>query len=247
MEIVHGIGRVISVDPNYKDAQGNVTPVVNIESIEEGGTFPIPLAAAAWNQVQPIPGYKVLYVRYGRHFSRIVAMWGNNEDFIRKGDSGLDVGDVVYQSPTGLCYLRLAASGEVQLVSGDMDSVFGHDDKGSYVKAPNITLQTYANTLVKLDEEGNITLSRVDSDGNPTASVVLDKDNNLKAVVDGDITLKGKNIFLDGNVSFGPGASDPSKRDSFGQVVTSGPGGTLPSDLVSGSPIPGSLSVKAAS
>jgi hypothetical protein len=76
--------------------------------------------------------------------------------------------------------------------------------------------------------------------------VSMDAKNNIDIQADGDVRIKAQNILLDGNVKYGPGATDPTQSILFGDVVTAGPTGTHPFDYVTGAPILGSGTVKAA-
>ena len=248
MELDFQLGTVLSADPNTKDISGNIIPSINIKCHLDSSTISMPMSSAAWNQVQPIPGYKVLFFRFGKHYARPVMFWGNDEDFMRKGEFGLNSGDVVVQSPVGYGYLRLANDGSVQLVGGDMTSILECLSSGGIqIQAPTIKIMTYGNSAVEMDEDGTISIVQMDASGEVQASFTMDTSYNISFISPSSVTIKAPNIYLDGNVSFGPGASDPSERAAFGNVVTSGPAGTLPFDLVSGAPIPGSQTIKAAS
>jgi hypothetical protein len=248
MELDFQLGTVLSADPYAKDATGNTVPSISVRCHLDSSTLTMPMSSAAWGQVQPIAGYKVLFFRFGPQYARPIMFWGNDEDFMRKGAAGLNPGDVVVQSPVGYGYLRLADDGSVQLVGGDMASLVSFLTDGTLqVQAPVLKLMTYANALISIDDAGVISMVRTDNDGNVTDSIVLDASHNAAITVQGDISLKAENIYLDGKIFMGAGATVPATAAQFGEVVTSGPTGTYPADFVSGTPIPGSQTIKAAS
>ncbi len=237
-------GTVLSIDYANMTPNGEVHPIVSVIADSDGSTVPIPLTQAAWGQVAPIPGYRVGYCRQGMTGWRVICFWGNDEEFIRKGENGLNPGDVVFQSPLGFCYLRLAADGSVQLVGGNMDSVIKITDLEVSTKAHNIVLETYDGSSVTL-QDGAIHIQKKDKDLTVVSEVTIDSEGNIQATTQKDLTLKAKNIFLDGKVWSGPGASDPVKRATFGGATTSGPEGVYPIDSL-GIPVPFSNTVKVA-
>ncbi len=239
-------GRVTAVNTTAKDRSGRDSPRIDVKSEVDGSIIPIPLAQTAMDQFAPTKGTYVLFMRLGNHQSRVVKMWGQNEDFIRKGRFALKEGEVMIQSPKGLGYLKLDQDGSVRLVSAD-GSVFRHTSKGTELKSSQVFIQTDTNTIMEFLEDTSIRLARLNEEGEELVSLTLDPENNAVLKAENDATIKAKNIYLDGNVSIGPGASDELQRSFFGDVVTGGPFGTHPFDFVTSAPIQGSRSVKAVS
>ncbi len=245
-----GLGRVISVDPTATDANGNPSPTVNVLSFMDGARLSIPMAPAAWEQTLPVAGLHVLYIRYGargNHWSRIVKMWGVGESTSRKGVSALSPGEVFIQAPTGLGYIKIDQDGRVTLVTGDTTASLEMSDEGVLGKAIAFKFSTPEGLLFELGDDGKVTLERRTEDGELLSSLVMDENNNIMFEAKGDVSIKAKNIYLDGNVYAGPNATQDVARLAFGNVVTSGPGGTHSFDYTTGSPINGSQTVKAAS
>lgn len=238
-------GRVVAVNGGAQTPDRRASPTIGVKSYLDGSSLTIPMSAAAWDQCMPLVGYKVFYVRFGRHQSRVLKIWGNDEEFTRKGRFGLNAGEVFIQSPSGLAYLKLDQDGRVQLVSGDVTSAMTFDDDGCTIKSSQVQLQITKNSVIELLEDGSILVERRDQDGNVLASVGLDTKNNVTIQAKENVTIKAKNIFLDGAVFAGSGASDPNQRALFGDVVTGGPQGTHPTDFSTGAPILGSAKVKA--
>lgn len=237
-------GRVVAVDGSALTSDGRPCPTIGVKSYLDGSTQTIPMAAAAWEQSTPMVDYKVLYLSFGRHQTRVIKFWGNDEDFSRKGLFGLDPGEVFVQSPAGLGYLKLDQDGRVQLVSGDVTSDLTFDDLGCTIQSSQIKLHISKSAVVELLEDGSLLVERRDPEGLVLASVALDAKNNVTILAKEDITLRAKNIYIDGKVSMGPGSSDPATRGTFGSVVTGGPTGTHPSDYTTGAPILGSADVR---
>lgn len=239
-------GQVVAVDVLATDVRGVNIPVVHVKSSLDGLVLPIQWLPIGADQAMPMVGNTVLYYRMGNFTPRIVAFHGNNEPQIRKGAYGLNPGETVVQSDSGFGYFKAAQDGSVALVTGDGVSSAEADDTGWKIQAPNINLATFGLCSIQMTEDGAIRLLRKDKNGNTLVTVELDKNNNVNVDCPGNFTVKAKQILLDGNVVFGPGATDPTQSSLFGQVVTSGPFGTHPLDYVTGTPIPGSNSVKAA-
>lgn len=249
-KISEGVGRVLSVDPTATDANGNPTPTINVLSFTDGSRFSIPLAAAPWEQTLPLPGMHVLYIRYGNrgnHWSRIVKMWGIGEATSRKGVSALDEGEVFIQSPAGLGFLKMDQNGGVSVVTGDTTASLDMSDEGFIAEALAFSFTTPSGIKFDLRDDGSVQLQRLNAEKEVLYSFGADAKNNIMVEAKADLTLKAQNIFLDGNVFAGPQASQSQARLAFGTVVTAGPTGTHPFDYVSGAPIMGSNTVKAAS
>jgi len=239
------LGVVLAVNPLAKDASGNDSPAVTVQSQEDGSLIPIPLANTAFFQFVPPVGTHVLFVRIGRHQARIVQMYGSNEDFIRKGPFALQEGEVMVQSPTGLGYLKIDQSGKVSLISAD-GNTFEHREDVSQLRAPAIRFITDEETVIEIRDDSSIRLERFDTDGETVASFIMDAKNNISFEALEDVNIKAKNIYLDGNIWMGPGAQDTIQRKFFGDLVTGGPFGTYPFDSPYSIPITGSGTVKVA-
>lgn len=222
-------------------------PSIQVKLMKAGGSVAIPLSAAAWEQTVPIVGYRVFVVQFDTFQYRILKFWGNDEDFTRKGPYALNDGEVFIQSPSGLGYLKIDQDGRVQIIGGDMTASLEHGDSGTIIKSPIITLVSVGNAFVELTEAGEISLRQEDSDGNVKAFLSFDAKNNIMFKTSADVSIVATNIYLDGKVWHGPGATDPATREKFSPVVTGAPIGTLPTDLTTGAPIPGSKTVMAAS
>ena len=245
-----GVGRVISVDPTATDANGNPTPQVNVLTFGAGTRLTIPLAPAAWEQSLPVPGMHVLYMRYGRrgnHWSRIVKMWGIGAETARKGVFALDQGEVFIQAPEGLGFIKIDQNGRVSLVTGDTTATLDMSDEGFIADAHAFKFTTPKGVTFSMSEDGVVLVERRDDTGGLLSSFEMDLNNNIMFEAKGDVSIKAKNIYLDGNVWAGPNASDKVARLAFGDVVTAGPSGTHSFDYTTGAPIMGSTTVKAAS
>ena len=235
------VGTVIAVNSSANP------PSIKVKSMLAGGGVDIPLSAAAWEQTLPVVGYRVFFVQFDTYQFRILKFWGNDEDFTRKGPFSLNDGEVFIQSPSGLGYFKIDQDGRVQIIGGDMTASFEHGDDGTIIKSPNITLISVGGAFVELTESGEILIERRDEDGNVNASLSFNEKNQIMMESVGDVSIKAPNIYLDGKVWHGPGATDPTKRMLFAPVVTGAPIGTLPTDLTTGASIPGSKHVMAAS
>ncbi len=234
------VGTVIAVN------SAATPPSILVKSMLAGGGITIPMSAAAWEQTLPIVGYRVFFVQFDTYQYRILKFWGNDEDFTRKGQFALNDGEVFIQSPSGLGYFKIDQDGRVQIIGGDMTASFEHGDEGTIIKSPMITLVSTGNALVEITEAGEITVGQKDSDGNLKAYLHFDEKYNIMCKTSADIHLQGSNIFLDGKVWNGPGASDPTKRANFAPAVSGAPNGSLPIDPATGIPTPGSSSVMVA-
>lgn len=239
-------GEVISVDPFRRTPGGDVVPMLKVRSFLDGSDVEIPWVPAGPDQTMPLPGFEVLYYTFNGRNSRMVCFHGKNGPHIRKSRFGLNAGEFMVQSDAGLGYVKGSQDGSVELVTGDAITDVLLSDEGLEAVAPKIDLKGYGGASVRIGEDSTISLERRSKDDKILARLALDAKNNADIEVEGDVRIKAKNILLDGNVRFGPGATDPARASSFGDVVTSGPGGTHPFDFVSGAPIPGSGSVKAA-
>ena len=246
MELVLDWGTIANINSQALDSQGTPTPSISVKSFSDGSVLTIPLASPAWGQFQPIEGMKVLFVRFGSHQSRVICFWGNNDTFIRTGEFAMNPGEVQIQSPSGLGYLKLGQDGTVLLVGGNMADSFEVSADGITARASNLTWKTYKNSVFQLAEDGSITVTQYDNAGTVTANININKDTSISIYSAVSIALKSPNIYIDGKVYMGTGASDPTARLLFGDVVTAGIFGTHPVDYVSGTPIVGSQTIKAA-
>lgn len=247
MNFVLDFGTVVSVNGSATDRQGKFTPNIGVKSFLDGSDLTIPMAWAAWEQVQPIEGYKALFIRFGRHHNRLIKLWGNDEEFVRKGARfGLNPGEVVIQSPKGLGYIKLDQAGRVQIVDGDTKNKLEFLDDGITIKAPQIFFRITDKSLMEMTEDGVITMQQFDGEGNVKASFQMDEQNRIILETDSDIILKGKTIQLDGEVFLGSGASEAAQRTLFQGVVSGSPLGTHPFDFTTGLPIKGSGGIKIA-
>jgi hypothetical protein len=241
------LGRVVSVDSTATDANGNPTPTINIQDLDDGSRLSIPLAPAAWEQHLPAVGYQVLYLRNGKHWSRIVKIWGVGAATDRKGVFALDDGEFFMQSPLGLGFIKGDRQGRVNLCSGDATATLDMSDDGVTSEAKSYRFKTQDGLTLEMTADGEILLEKRSADGK-TVEVAcrIDQKKNIMVEALGDVSVKATNIYLDGNVYYGPGATDAAQRSTFGDVVTGGPLGTHPVDYVTGGPILGSGTVKAA-
>jgi len=241
------VGQILNV-AQVADSTGDFHPTLQVQSLMDGAVLDVPLAAAGWEQSLPIPGYMVCFVRYGQFVNRVIKIWGRDEDFVRKGNQyGLFPGEVFIQSPSGFGYFKIDRSGRVYVVSGDQASALQFTESGAQLNSNRVVINTTSGVMLEFAEDGSASLTKVDSDGNVLTKMSIDKDANFSITTTKDVSIKAQNIFLDGTVWSGSGATDPIKRNLlFGDVVTSGPFGTHPFDLTTGAPIPGSSSVKVA-
>lgn len=242
------VGEVVSLDAFRKVPGGETVPMIKIRSYLDGTDVDIPWLPAGPDQTMPMIGQEVLYYTFGGRNYRLVCIHGKNPAHIRKAGFGLNAGEFVVQSDAGLGYVKGSEDGSVEVASGDAITDLLLSSDGLEAVAPSFSLAGYGGASLIISEDSTISLERRGKDDKILSKIELDSKNNASILApDGDITLKGNNIFLDGNVKYGPGASDPAKSALFGDVVTAGPGGTHPFDFVSGAPILGSKTVKAAS
>lgn len=245
MDLTFFSGQVVAIDTLNTDARGVNVPLVFVKSFLDGTVLPVEWLPIGADQKMPTAGNEVLYYRMGTYNTRIVAYYGNNDPHIRKGEFGLNEGEVVVQSDSGLGYLKLGNDGSAELVTGDAVSSLEGSNDGWAMKAPNISMETFGRCSITLKEDGSIVLQRTSGTGEVRAKMELDINDNVSVEAKGNLVVKAKQILLDGEVFFGPGASDPLKRAKFGDVVTGGPFGTHPLDFVTAAPIQGVGSVKA--
>ncbi len=247
MNLTFFTGQVVAIDTLNTDPRGVVVPLIFVKSFLDGAVLPIEWSPIGAQQIMPMAGQQVLYYRMGVYDTRIVAYYGNNEPHIRKGEFGLNEGEFVAQSDSGLGFFKASQDGSVALVTGDVVTTLEGDNEGWVGSAPNIVFKTFGGCSLELKENGSVILQRTSENGEVRAKIELDTEDNVSAEAKGNLAFKGKNIFLDGEVFFGPGASDPLQRVKFAPVVTTGPFGTHPLDFVSGAPIMGNQKVKAGS
>lgn len=243
MSPIIDIGHILSVNPLYVNAAGVNVPSINVQSSTDGTVMPIPWLPIGGQQFQPMAGQGVIFVRMGRFAHRIVAFFGLNPEYIRKGQFGLSPGEVVIQSDSGLGYLKLSADGRVELVTGDTTSRVEGSNSGWSFTSASVKMSTYGKTVLNINEDGSFSVERTLNNGEGMASISMDKDGNIAHSTPKNITFKGKEIYLDGKVWLGPGASDSASRATSGLAVSSGPGGTYKFDFMTGAPIPGTGNV----
>lgn len=247
MDLTFFVGEVIAVDSQFKDARGVNVPVVFVKSFLDGAIIPIQWTPIGADQNMPMNGQQVLYYRIGTYDTKIVCFHGNNPAHVRKGKFGLDEGEAVVQSDAGLGFFKAGQDGSVALVTGDVTSSIDGNDSGWNIKGPNILLETFGRVSISLKEDGTLTVQRTSEKGEVKAKIELDTKDNVSIEALGNLVVKAKQIRLDGEVFLGPGASDPTKSQKFGNLVTTGPFGTYPLDFVTGTPIPGNPNIKAGS
>lgn len=242
-----GTGKIIAVDPQAVDYLGNSLPTIHVQSDEDGGLLAIPLTHPLFAQYMPVVGMLVFYVRRGTHWTRAVTMWGTGELLSRQGLWALNEGEFFIQAPRGLAYIKADQNGKLTMVCGDTTSVYEIGPEGVTLTTLSVNFSTTSGVVLQMSETGELTLLRQDSNGKVRASIKMDSRDNIVCEAQGDVSIKAKNIYLDGNISVGPGATDPTQRAKFGNVTTSGPFGTYPTDYTTGGPIPGSQTFKASS
>lgn len=244
MDLSFFVGQVIAVDSLATDPRGLTIPVVFVKSFLDGAVLPIQWTPIGADQNMPMPGQQVLYYRIGTYDTKIVCFHGNNPEHIRKGEFGLNPGEAILQSDSGLGFVKAGQDGSVAMVTGDATASIDGNDKGWEIKGSNILLETFGLCSISLNEDGSLVLQRTSKNGDVKAKIELDTKDNVSIEAQGNLVIKAKQIRLDGEVFLGSGASDEAQSQKFGTAVTSGPFGTYPLDFVTGSPIPGSQSVK---
>jgi hypothetical protein len=246
MQMDFFVGEVIGVDVYHKMSSGQIVPMVKVRSFLDGSDVNIPWLPIGADQKMPVAGQEVLYYTFGGRNYRMVCFHGKNPAYIRKGQFGLNEGEFVVQADNGLGYVKGGQDGSIELASGDAVTDVLLSDEGMAVIAPSLDINTYGGARLTIAEDSTISIERRSKGDKILARVALDTKNNIDIQADGDVRIKAQNILLDGNVKYGPGATDPTQSALFGDVVTAGPGGTHPFDFVTGAPILGSSSVKAA-
>jgi len=245
MKIDFLVGRVMSVDTFRKMSSGEIVPMVKVRSYLDGSDVEIPWLPIGPTQFMPVAGQDVLYYCFDGRSYRMVCFHGANPSWIRKGQFGLNEGEFVVQADAGLGYIKGSKDGSVEIASGDSVTDVLLSDDGLEAIAPGFSLATYGGASLVIAEDSTISLERKSKDGTILSSISLDKNNNASIVAQGDVKIKGTNIFLDGYVTMGPGATDPAQASKFAPVVTAGPMGTWPFDLMTGTPIQGTPIIKA--
>jgi hypothetical protein len=240
------VGKVLSVS-QVADSTGAVHPTIHVQSFLDGGTMDIPLAPAAWEQSLPIEGYIVCFLRYGNFQTRILKIWGRDEEFTRAGyEFGLFPGEVFIQSPQGLGYLKIDRNGDIALTNGDQTSSLNLGGSETRMDVPRLYVNTISGVVLETTSDGMFNVQKTDLEtGAVSAYVKIDKDANVLLYSTKDVSIKARNIYLDGVVWAGSGATDSTSRLLFGDVVTAGLMGTHPFDFATGIPIQGSSKVKA--
>jgi len=239
------LGIIQSVNPDYINASGDNVPVVNVQSLLDGKSMPVPWLPIGAQQYQPETGQGVIFIRLGDFGHRILTFIGLNPAYIRKGQFGLNAGEVVVQSDSGLGYAKFSSDGRVELVTGDTTCHLEGSTAGWSFTSASVNMQTYGKTAFAINAYGSFSVVRtISSDGTPgsvsgTVTIGFDANGNVTISTPADLTLLGKQIFIDGQIWLGPGASVESNRVNSGPAVTTGPVGSYPFDFMSGNPIPG--------
>lgn len=239
------LGVVLGVTQS-KDSSDTYHPTIQVRSFLDSATIEIPLAPAAWEQSLPIEGYIVCFIRQGNFQARILKIWGKDESFTRIGpEFGLFPGEVFIQSPSGLGYLKIDNTGRVYLNNGDQTSSLQMTENGIGLSTNRLYIDTIRGQVMEFGTDGSMSLTKVDpANGTVSGSVTILSDGGVRLTSVKDVTIKAPNIYLDGNVWAGQNASDASARAAFGEVLTTGPQGTLPFDHFTGKPLTGVPSVR---
>lgn len=243
------LGTVLSANGFASDQDQNPSPSVQVQSFLDGSVQTLPLDLDPFFQAMPMPGHKVAWFRLGRFPARIFARWGANESFLRKGNFGLNQGELQIQSPAGLAYLRFDRFGGIQLVSGDTIHNLTFGKSGAILTSSIAAGLQVGNTACTISQDGSASITQTDDRGNIVSQLTLDSENRMIADIKGDIILKsGTKIMIDApGTLIGEGASDPSKDSAFVGGVSGAPDGTFPTDPSTGSPVPGSSTVRISS
>jgi len=221
------LGRIINVDDKNN--------VVYVNSFESGSNIPVELDNPLSLQVMPKIGSLVLFVRYGMNVTKIIKIWENNPDLLRKNSGRLLPGEIQIQSEGG-GYIYLNNNGDVSIVDGGMRNIFKIIRKKFQIliQATEILFQTFNGLEIRHTKSGEYEITKKDPRTKEIkAKIVIDKDGNT--YIDSQTIYLGKN------------ANDENKRKLFGDIVTSGPYGTFPICPVTGKPITGSSTIKGAS
>jgi len=241
MDIYLQLGKILSIDRE--------TDTVIVQSYVGGSLLPIKLDNSPSFQHLPKIGSRVLFLRYGQQFSKIIKIWGADERVVRMGSQNLLEGDIQIQSE-GRSYILLDLGGNVSLVDGSMLNSIRLDNKMRQVilKGYELIFQTYSNIKIQANKEGELDITKKDKNDEIVSQIKIDKDQNIKIEnkkVKIHINSEGE-VFIDADkVYLGKDSDDEEKRAFFGDIVTSGPFGTYQFDRVTGSPISGSSTIKA--
>ena len=247
MQISFDIGSIVSINPQSKDKFGRPSPSGSVKSSSSGATLEIPTRDPSWAQIQPSLGSLVLFMSFRKYEHRVIKYWSNFEDFLRHGESALNSGEIVIQSPSGLGYLKLDQDGRVQVVTGDTGSVLDMGIDGTSVQSPNIKFFTIKGTSIEIFEDNSLKISQVDTTDEELpekASLFFSPENEISVTSTKSISIKAPEIHIDGEKIFiGKGATEKESRELFGKAVSSGENGTYPFNS-SGVEVPGSSSVR---
>lgn len=221
---------------------------IKIRDLYTGAVYDVDLNNHIHFQTMPLVKDIVLYYNYDDKIFKIVKIWQIDTDpQKRAGEYLLKSGELQLQGIYGQ-YIYFDNNGAIKFVDSTMLNEFELNLNGYIATLKEYTLTTYDGVRVNIGKDIKIFRSgkeriTVDENGEVKQDTVFEaviNDDGIKVVSpkveltitkDGVITLKGEKI------NFG--------NQLYGNVVTSGPNGSFPICPVTGSPIQGSLKVKA--
>lgn len=242
------VGEIIAVSQN-PDQYGDYHPTLSVQSFMDGGLLQIYLTPATWEQSLPVEGNYVCFIRFENNLARILKVWGNDTAPNRAGNKfGLFPGEVFIQSATGYGYLKIDRYGQITLTTGDQISDIQLNKNGIQANTNQLLINTQAGLIFEFSQDGEMFLQKLSPDGSTIdTQLSIDKEANFFISSSKDVSIKATNIYLDGTVWCGQGASDSETRtQNFGDAVSGGALGTSPLTPAPGSPLLGSSSVKVA-
>jgi hypothetical protein len=239
MDFEFMLGSIVGVFPSVN--------TVVVRPYETGSQFiDIPLTPPTWLQVNPDIGMQVFYFQYSDQFRKVVQIWENDDSIARQGSNALAPREVQVQGG-GRSYALFDAAGRISLVDGSMINNLVLSKSGLNVLALQVLLQTFSGLQIGMDQQGQFSIVQTGSSSSTEqiSSLTISSNGSLQfqnqnasLTIDnkGKITASGTQIQLVQNGDTVPGG-----------VVTSGPTGVYPFDLLTGQPIPYSSTVQASS
>ena len=200
-------------------------------------------------QAMPMEQDKVQFITFADHHSIPLHFSSSRPDRLRYFNNALVQGETQIGGVGG-SYILFDAAGNISLVEGSMAGSIrlNNEEREIDIEHSRIVLRCFPNSKdetkfisITIDQE-----SKSVSIENGFTDAIITMDEDGTSVVDQKMfSVVAPNIYLDGDVYLGNGASDDAARSLFGDVVTGGVNGTYPLDYLTNLPINGSSQVKA--
>ena len=210
----------------------------------------LPLDNIRQEQIMPVIGDTVLYLRIDDRVFKVVKIWNVKTDgLIRREEYPLKEGELQLMSLMGQ-YIYFDREGTIRFVDSTMINLFELSVTGLMAKMKSWSLTTYDGVNVIFDKDILITRDKENAktplaegekpDPTKQEFSLLINDDGIKLTrkeveinidVNNQVTIKGSKIILGSGI--------------LGDIVTGGPTGTMPMCFVTGAPIIGSSTCKA--